>query len=121
KPIYYTNEKNRFGTQSQLCIKDGQYEAKLENFEGRHKIVCKNGNSFVASTVYKNGIYSVNDNVDIIDIPEDRKKRDLVIQGKGSNGQSLRAAQVGALYSVLSHWSLSTEAATIVLPTGTGK
>lgn len=41
--------------------------------------------------------------------------------GVGEEGYSLRPAQKGALYSLLSHWSLSSDVATIVLPTGTGK
>ncbi|MBC8990873.1 DEAD/DEAH box helicase [Micromonospora chalcea] len=33
----------------------------------------------------------------------------------------LRGAQLGALHGLLAHWSMSTETATVVLPTGTGK
>ncbi|MFM1534700.1 DEAD/DEAH box helicase family protein, partial [Helcococcus ovis] len=33
----------------------------------------------------------------------------------------LRKPQIGALYAIQAHWTLSTDAATIVLPTGTGK
>ena len=33
----------------------------------------------------------------------------------------MRRPQVGALYAILSHWSLGNERATIVMPTGTGK
>lgn len=32
-----------------------------------------------------------------------------------------RSAQLGALYAIKSHWTLSSSAATIVMPTGTGK
>lgn len=53
---------------------------------------------------------------------DDRKFLDNVnIQGVGPSGKSLRPAQVGATFSLLSHWSISKEVATIVLPTGTGK
>ncbi len=38
---------------------------------------------------------------------------------EGSKG--LRNPQVGAFYSILSHWTLSAEIGTVVLPTGTGK
>ena len=34
---------------------------------------------------------------------------------------NLRTPQSGALHALLAHWSKSTEPATIVLPTGTGK
>lgn len=33
----------------------------------------------------------------------------------------LRPPQIGAIHAVLAHWSVSSEAATIVMPTGTGK
>ena len=42
------------------------------------------------------------------------------ITGKGDAG-CLRAAQRGAVHALLSHWSLSQDVATVVLPTGTGK
>jgi superfamily II DNA or RNA helicase len=35
--------------------------------------------------------------------------------------RGLRRAQLGALHGLLSHWSVSDETATVVLPTGTGK
>ena len=38
-----------------------------------------------------------------------------------SNQTGLRTPQIGALYSIKAHWTVSTEAATIVMPTGTGK
>ncbi|MGX5439984.1 DEAD/DEAH box helicase [Bacillus thuringiensis] len=39
----------------------------------------------------------------------------------GEKNSGLRAPQIGALYATLSHWTISSNAATIVLPTGTGK
>ena len=32
-----------------------------------------------------------------------------------------RSAQLGAIFAIKSHWSVSTSAATVVMPTGTGK
>lgn len=37
------------------------------------------------------------------------------------DGKGLRPPQLGALHATLSHWTLSSEAVTIVMPTGTGK
>jgi superfamily II DNA or RNA helicase len=37
------------------------------------------------------------------------------------NGKGLRPPQLGALHATLSHWTLSTEPVTVVMPTGTGK
>lgn len=47
--------------------------------------------------------------------------QNLNINGVGETGEGLRNAQLGAIHSLLAHWSLSKEVATIVLPTGTGK
>ena len=35
--------------------------------------------------------------------------------------EGLRAPQIGALHALLAHWTMTTEPATIVMPTGTGK
>jgi superfamily II DNA or RNA helicase len=37
------------------------------------------------------------------------------------NQEGLRPPQIGALHAIAAHWSLSSEAATVVMPTGTGK
>lgn len=43
------------------------------------------------------------------------------INATNENGDKLRAAQIGALYSLIAHWTLSKDPATVILPTGTGK
>ena len=45
----------------------------------------------------------------------------LAVRGERDGAPGFRQAQVGAIHSVLAHWSTSCEASTIVLPTGTGK
>nr|WP_092067925.1 DEAD/DEAH box helicase family protein [Dendrosporobacter quercicolus]NSL46846.1 DEAD/DEAH box helicase family protein [Dendrosporobacter quercicolus DSM 1736]SDL66359.1 Type III restriction enzyme, res subunit [Dendrosporobacter quercicolus] len=40
---------------------------------------------------------------------------------QGDNSPGLRSAQLGAIFSIKSHWIVSNEPATIVMPTGTGK
>lgn len=45
----------------------------------------------------------------------------VTLNGQGENGWKLRLAQLGATYSLLSHWSLSNDVATVVLSTCTGK
>lgn len=37
------------------------------------------------------------------------------------DGKGLRPPQIGALHAILSHWTLSAEPVTVVMPTGTGK
>ncbi|UFX83388.1 DEAD/DEAH box helicase [Candidatus Absconditicoccus praedator] len=41
--------------------------------------------------------------------------------GKNINLQNLRKCQKGAIYGVLSHWTISTKPGIVVMPTGTGK
>lgn len=48
----------------------------------------------------------------------------FIVQESINNGikkNGLRTPQVGAIYSALGHWACSSELATIVMPTGTGK
>lgn len=40
---------------------------------------------------------------------------------ESDNNKGLRKPQLGALFAIKSHWSVSNESATIVMPTGTGK
>jgi superfamily II DNA or RNA helicase len=47
---------------------------------------------------------------------EEERNSDLSIKKPG-----LRSPQIGAIYAALAHWRMSSDIATIVLPTGTGK
>ncbi len=51
----------------------------------------------------------------------DSYKNNFKIKNESVDGIGLRNPQIGAYYSVLSHWTNSSEIATVVLPTGTGK
>ncbi|MDY0407120.1 DEAD/DEAH box helicase family protein [Virgibacillus sp. 179-BFC.A HS] len=43
------------------------------------------------------------------------------VVSKGIDSKGLRSPQFGALCAIRSHWTISNKAATIVMPTGTGK
>ena len=45
----------------------------------------------------------------------------IAFKSDGKESIGLRSAQLGALYSIKAHWTVSNESATIVMPTGTGK
>jgi superfamily II DNA or RNA helicase len=47
--------------------------------------------------------------------------KNTFIFNRESDSSSLRSAQLGALFAIKSHWTVSNEPATIVMPTGTGK
>lgn len=42
-------------------------------------------------------------------------------ENRNENIPGLRTPQIGGIYATLSHWSISSDIATIVMPTGTGK
>ncbi len=58
-------------------------------------------------------------------IPVDRIveswRNSFSFNAQGDNSPGLRPAQLGAIFSIKSHWTVSNEPATIVMPTGTGK
>lgn len=42
-------------------------------------------------------------------------------ESKNAEDAGFRSAQLGAIYAIKSHWTVSSSAATVVMPTGTGK
>lgn len=42
-------------------------------------------------------------------------------ESKNAGDAGFRSAQLGAIYAIKSHWTVSSSAATVVMPTGTGK
>lgn len=48
-------------------------------------------------------------------------KISFIEEDTSTSQRGLRAPQIGALFALLSHWTTTTEPATVVMPTGTGK
>lgn len=48
-------------------------------------------------------------------------KVNYVTENSSKNVKGLRQAQLGAVFAIRAHWIVSKEAATVVMPTGTGK
>lgn len=44
-----------------------------------------------------------------------------ILEDNENGTQGLRSAQLGAIFSIRAHWTVSSEPATVVMPTGTGK
>ena len=44
-----------------------------------------------------------------------------ITENRTKNIKGLRQAQLGAVFAIRAHWIVSKEAATVVMPTGTGK
>ena len=124
-PLFYIYEKTKNGLLSKLALEAGEW-----SFEATHckdftyRIQHENGLSFLAELKEgkgsKKGTYKISGCVEQIEtiVPFFET---VNINGIGKTGASLRPAQTGAIYALLSHWSLSRDVATIVLPTGTGK
>jgi superfamily II DNA or RNA helicase len=126
EPLCYEQVKSKLGSLTQLAlspdelvfrgVRTGQETYELEHDTGRifsvrlKKLSGKNMGKFRAIGPATTPISQTCDPYEYCNIV-----------GKGANGESLRPAQVGALYALLSHWSLSSDVATVVLPTGTGK
>lgn len=125
-PLFYRYEKHKLGLLSQLALDRSAttFEATLSG-EHSHVLRHKSGATFSVSarklSGKHKGKYQIIGEVHRTDSTPSNPFDGLAINGTGTHGERLRPAQVGALYGLLSHWSLSNDVATIVLPTGTGK
>jgi hypothetical protein len=127
KPIYLFERKTKIGTLSQLAIGPGEWAFDVTYSKERFlNLSHPTGISFQADL--KAGIGKSKNSYEIIKGTISRTSHargsffdGVTLNGQGENGWKLRLAQLGATYSLLSHWSLSNDVATVVLPTGTGK
>jgi hypothetical protein len=125
KPLYFRDERTSVGRLAQLALDTGDLtflaEHKSENI---YKVTHESGVSLLAEIKEgdegSRGTYTIKSVPEYVD-PGRSFFKDVNIQGVGAKGWKLRPAQLGAIYSLLSHWSLTNDVATIVLPTGTGK
>lgn len=119
RPLYFRNEKVKCGVITQLALPKGEHVLTAIHKHGQlHEISDDDGVEFQIELTRKSGKYffkGVPKRLDNSATPDFR------INGVGKGGYSLRKAQVGAVHSLLAHWSLSNDPATVVLPTGTGK
>lgn len=120
--LYYQYDKKAFGVISRLALQKGDYSFKAyHQHDNLYRLVSDNMIEIEALLKKSKGEFIV-DKCLLPNISDQKLAKDTFnIDGEGNNGWRLRKAQKGALHSLLSHWSLSNEVATIVLPTGTGK
>lgn len=124
KPLFYRNERVSCGKISQLALESGNWSFIVTPYKDKiYKLVYDSCISFLAELKEINGKieYEIKSCVENIKVTNSPPYEGLNINGIGKTGDSLRNAQLGAIYSLMAHWSLSNEVATIVLPTGTGK
>ncbi|MEA3588152.1 DEAD/DEAH box helicase family protein [Pseudidiomarina sp. 1APP75-27a] len=126
EPLYYRYEKFDVGVVSQLALEAGDLKfSVVHEKEDIYKVTHETGVSFFAELKEgrgKNkGTYRIKGCVKRINGHAGSYFDNVKINGIGETGWALRPAQIGAIYSLLSHWSLTKDVATVVLPTGTGK
>ncbi len=125
-PLYFIKETTEIGTISKLALEPGDWTFTAVHVKDQLYTVSHNsGVSFLAELKEgkgnKKGTYTIEGCVQNT-IENTHSFFDGVnINGTGDSGWRLRRAQLGAVYSLMAHWSLSNEVATVVLPTGTGK
>lgn len=119
KPLYYLKAVKKSGNLNHVALKAGSHKLTLTYVQdSTYYVQDIDGYSFKASVSYKKGIYTFDS---LAEFCHENSSQDFNLNRIGKDGKTLRKAQLGALYSLFSHWSLSQEVGTIVLPTGTGK
>jgi superfamily II DNA or RNA helicase len=126
RPLYFLREKTPVGWLSQLALKAGdQTFTAIQEKDGLFTVTHKSGVSFLAELKEgmgkEKGTYSIRGRIQNVYGNDLSFFEGINIHGVGDDEMKLRSAQLGAIHSLLAHWSLSTDVATVVLPTGTGK
>ncbi|QDZ89036.1 DEAD/DEAH box helicase family protein [Shewanella decolorationis] len=126
KPIFLHKNSTPIGVLSKLAIPEGVWEFRASHIKGkRYQLVSPFGVQFIADIGGKIGKslkdFKLKGLVSQLPGSPESYFEDVKITARNSEGRGLRPAQLGAIYSLLSHWSLSNDVATVVLPTGTGK
>jgi superfamily II DNA or RNA helicase len=125
-PLYYLYEKTAVGILSQLALEAGNWTFEATQIKGdSYEVTHDSGLHFQAELKEgrgkSRGTYTIKGCVQKRGEESTTFSDQVAINGVGQTGLSLRPAQVGATYALMSHWSLSSDVATVVLPTGTGK
>lgn len=125
-PLYFINEENEIGLLSQLALEPGDWTfTAVHERDQLYTVSHESAISFLAELKEgigeKKGTYEIKGCVQNIKDSSQSFFDGVNINGEGDTGWRLRRAQLGAVYSLMAHWSLTNEVATVVLPTGTGK
>ncbi len=124
EPIYYQKEKTPIGLLSELALTNGKWEFSSSHLHSNvYELTHKTGLQFSAELTegkeHKQGTYKIISSIK--KTTQSSSVNTVNISGEGRSGKKLRKAQLGSIHALLAHWSLNNNAATIVLPTGTGK
>lgn len=125
-PLYFKKEKTEIGIISQLALEPGDWTFTAVHVRDQlYTASHDSGVSFLAELKdgrgKKKGTYEIKG---CVQNPKENGQSffdGVNIHSAGNSRWRLRPAQLGAVYSLMAHWSLTNEVATVVLPTGTGK
>jgi superfamily II DNA or RNA helicase len=125
-PLFLFSKDGEAGSVSQLALNQDDREFDvIEAEENCYTLKHQSGSIFKASlkkvTGKNKGTYRVEGCAQLHSGSSTNFLESVDIGSEGPAGLKLRPAQIGAVHALLSHWSLSHEVATVVLPTGTGK
>lgn len=123
-PVFFSLEKTEVGHLSRTALPAGHHQVEGDHVVGSDYVIqSPNQIPFLATLKEKEGQNTglIEGNVRMPPNQSSPISTKLNLNGSGPSGLSLRNAQLGAVHSLLAHWSLSRGVATIVLPTGTGK
>ena len=125
EPLYLKFAKRKVGVLSQRAFHlEHRFEVQKKS-DNEHVLTHASGAQFSADlkerTGKRAGSFRIGGTPTLLNKKLTDPRDQFNLNGRGAKGDKLRAAQVGAVYALLSHWSLSSETATVVLPTGTGK
>lgn len=125
-PLFYRHENTSVGWFKHLALEKGDWQfTATHETEDLYWLAHSSGVEFKAELKEgkgaEKGTYSIKGCVRNTKIESSSFLDGVNLHGSGEDGWKLRPAQLGAVHSILAHWSLSKDPATIVLPTGTGK
>ncbi len=112
-----SNEERILVTQQKTADRPDDVDAVLRIVDGEAPtwLASKVQDAFVAATAsgYSSQVKVISDAW--------RATFQFPSSGRGSGRPCLRPPQIGALHAIAAHWTLGTDPATVVMPTGTGK
>ena len=126
EPLFYQKDDTPIGYLRHLALEKGDWEFTAthkagDTFTLKHPTgLCFDADLKEGKGKQK-GTYSIRGCVSRAKDKERSFFEGINLHGSGKEGWKLRPAQLGAVHSLLAHWSLSIDPSTIVLPTGTGK
>ncbi|WP_289021642.1 DEAD/DEAH box helicase family protein [uncultured Salegentibacter sp.] len=127
EPVFYEKRRTKIGLLTQLACNENENNIELKAIQednGWFNILHDDFNfkaKLIRKRIQNKDTFKIDGCVENVQGRYKEFYDKVKLNGIGKDGLALRSAQIGSIYALLSYWSINTEAATIVLPTGTGK